>query len=101
MTVGARKGEYRKGDRLLCEVLEVLERWLEPFRGAWRVLALAAPPAQVTEYDTEDDDQHCGNAIPGNDRPWIAGINVADDPVPGKHDPQHDQGGNYQAPLAG
>jgi len=63
--------------------------------------ALAAPPAQVTEYDTEDDDQHCGNAIPGNDRPWIAGINVADDPVPGKHDPQHDQGGNYQAPLAG
>src|SRR5688572_12044671 len=37
MTVGAVKGEYRKGDRLLCEVLE---RWLEPFRGAWRAESL-------------------------------------------------------------
>ena len=62
---------------------------------------LAAPTAQVTEYDPEDDDQRCGNAIPGNDSPWIAGLNVADNPVSGKHDPQHDQGGNYQAPLAG
>ena len=55
--------------------------------------ALAAPVAQVTEHD----DKHCGDAIPGNDSPRIAGLNVADDPMPGKYDPQHDQGGNNQA----
>ena len=54
---------------------------------------LAAPAAQVTEHD----DKHCGDAIPGNDSPRIAGLNVADDPMPGKYDPQHDQGGNNQA----
>ena len=58
--------------------------------------ALAAPAAEVTEHD----DQHGGNAIPGNDRPRIAALNVADDPVSGKDDPQHDQGGNYQGSLA-
>lgn len=58
--------------------------------------ALAAPAVQVAEHD----DQHCGNAIPRNDSPRIGGLHVADDPMPGKHDRQHDQGGNDQASLA-
>ena len=70
---------------------------MEPNRGRTRIgqFVLAAA-AQVTAHD----DEHCGDGIPGNDRPRIAALNVADDPVSGKDDPQHDQGGNYQGSLA-
>jgi hypothetical protein len=49
-------------------------------------LVLAAPAAHVRE-ETDDDDECCDAAIPGRDRPWIAILHIADDPVPGKHDP--------------
>lgn len=70
---------------------------MEPNRGRTRIgqFALAAA-AQVTAHD----DEHCGDGIPGNDRPGIGGLNVADDPMPGKYDPQHDQGRNDQCSLA-
>ena len=56
----------------------------------------AAPAIQGTKHD----DQDCGDTIPRNDSPWIRGLNIADDPMPGKHDPQHDQRGNYEASFA-
>ena len=59
-------------------------------------LVLAAPAAQVRE-ETDDDDERCGAAIPGHDGPWIAVLNIADDPVPGKHNHECDQSSNNKA----
>jgi len=47
---------------------------------------LAAAAAQGRE-ETDDDDERCDAAIPGRDSPWITILHIADDPVPGKHDP--------------
>ena len=60
-------------------------------------LSLTAP----VDRHTEHDDHHCGTAIPGDDRPGIGRMNVADDPVPGKHNPHYDQSGNDQASCPG
>ena len=47
---------------------------------------LTAPAAQVRE-ETDDDNERSGAAILGHDSPWIAVLHIADDPVPGKHEP--------------
>lgn len=57
-----------------------------PFAGLKLPLVLASPASQGRE-ETDDDDERCDAAIPGHDRPWIAILHIADDPVPGKHDP--------------
>ena len=55
-------------------------------RGLNSLFILAATAAQGRE-ETDDDDEGCDAAIPGRDSPWIAILHIAEDPVPGKHDP--------------
>lgn len=61
----------------------------------------AASAATEGCEQTEQDDDGCNTTVPGYERPGVGMFYIGDDPVPGKHEAQHDQDCNNEATFSG